>query len=227
MKIINLKYFLCILIVVICCIAKGQSIEISGLFNTTEIDDFKNSFGYSLGFGLKNDKHKQISFLFSHCIKDAYYDDIRVDESSNGPQYPTYYFYKINSQNQLFGLHLNFCYYWIENEKSNLGIGSSLSYYYFHYNQKKELTYYRPFPESFITHSVSESVYNRKNRIGLNVFVEFGIKSIFIKNLNLFSRINMGLLTYGPFEKRLGVWDYPWLTKWMTINLGLKYNIKL
>jgi hypothetical protein len=221
-----MKNLLTILFVISFCSSKGQSFELSGLFTTTEINDFKNAFGYDLGYNLKIINQNRISFNFSHSIKNAYYDDIKVDKESNGPQFPEYYFYQIDSENQRFGLHFNFCHYFIENDNSNLGIGSRLSYYFFVYNRKTELTHYRPYPDNFIQQTVSESVYNKKNQIGLDIFAEFEIKSVLAERLNLFSRINTGLITYGTFAHEDGGWDYPWLTKWLTINLGLRYDIK-
>jgi hypothetical protein len=222
----QMKNLLTILFVISFSSLTGQSFELSGLFTTTEINDFKNAFGYDLGYSLKNINQNRISFNFSHSIKNAYYDDIKVDKGSNGPQFPEYYFYQINSKNQRFGLHFNFCHYLIENDNSNLGIGSRLSYYFFVYNRKTELTHYRPYPDNFIQQTVSESVYNKKNQIGLDIFAEFEIKSVLVERLNLFSRINTGLITYGTFAHEDGGWDYPWLTKWLTINLGLRYDIK-
>jgi hypothetical protein len=221
-----MKNLLTILFVISFSSLTGQSFELSGLFTTTEINDFKNAFGYDLGYSLKNINQNRISFNFSHSIKNAYYDDIKVDKGSNGPQFPEYYFYQINSKNQRFGLHFNFCHYLIENDKSRLGIGSRLSYYFFVYNRKTELTHYRPYPDNFIQQTVSESVYNKKNQIGLDIFAEFEIKSVLAERINLFSRINTGLITYGTFAHEDGGWDYPWLTKWLTINLGLRYDIK-
>jgi len=220
------KILLIILFAISYCSLAGQSFELSGLFTTTEINDFKNTFGYDLGYSLKNDNQNRISFHFSHCIKDASYDDIKVDESSNGPQFPEYYFSQINSNNQRFGFHFNFCHYLIENDNSNLGIGSSLSYYFFSYNRKTELTHYRPYPDNFLQQTESESVYNKKNRIGLNLFAEFEIKSVVVDRLNLFTRLNTGLITYGTIAHEMGGWDYPWLTKWLTINFGLRYDFK-
>lgn len=204
----------------------GQSFELSGLFTTTEINDFKNTYGYNLGYSLENVNQNRISCHFTHCIKDASYDDIRVDESINGPQFPEYYFYQINSDNQRFGFHFNFCHYLIENDNSNLGIGTGLSYYFFSYDRKTELTHYRPYPDNFIQQSEFETTFNKKNKFGFDLFIDFEVKSVVLKKLNLFLRLNTGLITYGTFAHEMGGWDYPWLTKWLTINLGLRYDIK-
>ncbi len=222
----DLKNLLTILFAISYCSLTGQSFELSGLFTTTEINDFKNAFGYDLGYGLKNHNQNRISFHFTHCLKDALYNDINVDKESNGPQFPEYYFYKINSKNQRLGLHINFCHNLIENDNSSLGIGSGLSYYYFFYDRKTELTHYRPYPDNFIRQTVSESTYNKNNRIGLDIFIEFEIKSVVVERISLFSRINAGLITYGTFAHEMGGWDYPWLTKWLTVNFGLRYNLK-
>jgi len=221
-----LRNLLTILFAISYCSLTGQSFELTGLFTTTEINDFKNAFGYDLGYNFKNYNQNRISINFSHCIKDASYDDIKVDESSNGPQFPEYYFYKVNSDNQRIGFHFNFCHYLMENDNSSLGIGSRLSYYYFFYDRKTELTHYRPYPDNFIRQTTTESVYNKNNRIGLDIFIEFEIKSVVVERLNLFSRINTGLITYGTVAHEMGGWDYPWLTKWLTINLGVRYDIK-
>jgi len=204
----------------------GQSFELSGLFTTTEINDFKNTLGYDLGYHFKKYNQNKISIHFSHCIKDASYDEIKVDKSSNGPLFPEYYFYQISSDNQRFGFHFNFCHSLIDNDFTMLGIGSKLSYYYFTFHKETELTHYRPFPDNFIQQTESESVFDRKNKIGLDIFIEFEVKSVVVKRLNLFSRINTGLITYGTFAYEYGGWDYPWLTKWLTINLGIRYDIK-
>lgn len=208
------------------CFLTGQSIELSGLFTTTKINDFENTFGYDLGYNFKNINRNRISIHFSHCIKDASYDDIKIDESSNGSLFPEYYFYQINSDNQRIGFHFDICHSLIDNDFSMLGIGSSVSYYYFTFDRKTELIHYRPFPDNFFQQTESESIYNKKNRIGLDLFFEFEIKSVVVERLNLFSRLNTGLITYGTFAHEMGGWDYPWLTKWLTINLGLRYNIK-
>lgn len=96
----------------------------------------------------------------------------------------------------------------------------------FFYDRKKELTHYRPNPDNFIRQTTSESTYSKNNRIGLDIFIEYEIKSVVFKRLNLFSRTNAGLITYGTFAHEMGGWDYPWLTNWLTINIGLRYEIK-
>lgn len=204
----------------------AQSFELSGLFTTTGINDFKNVLGYDLGYGLKKINQNRISFHFTHCIKEASYDKIYIDEESNGHQFPEYYFSKINSKNQRLGLHLNFSHYLIENDNLSFGIGSGLSYYYFFYDRKTKLTHYRPFPDNFFQQTESELVYNRKNRIGLDLYVEFEIKSVVFERINLFSKLNTGLITYGTFAHEMGGWDYSWLTNWLTINFGLRYDFK-
>ena len=222
----KLRNLLTILFAISYCSLTGQSFELSGLFTTTEINDFKNTFGYDLGYNFKNFNKNRISINFSHCIKNASYDDIKVDESSHGPQFPEYYFYKVNSDNQRFGFHFSFYHSLIDNDFSKLGIGSKLSYYYFIFHKETELTYYRPFPDNFIQQTESKSIFDRKNKIGLDLFIEFEINSVVSERLNLFSRINTGLITYGTFAHEMGGWDYPWLTKWLTINLGLRYDFK-
>jgi len=114
----------------------------------------------------------------------------------------------------------------IENDNLFFGIGSGLSYYYFFYDRKTNLTHYRPFPDNFIQQAESESVYNKKNRIGLNFYVEFEIKSVVIEKLNLFSRLNTGLITYGTFAHQMGGFDSTWPTEWLTINFGLRYGLQ-
>lgn len=221
-----MKKLLTILFITSYCTLIGQSFELSGVFITTEINDFKNAFGYDLGYSFKNIHRNRMSIHFSHCFKDAFYDDIKVDKSTNGPLFPEYYFYQINSNNQRLGLLFNYEYCFIDNDFSMLGIGSSLSYYYFSFDKKTELTYYQPFPDNFIKQTKTESIYNRKNQIGLDLFLEFEIKSVVVKKLSLFSRLNAGLITYGTIAHEMGGWDDPWLTKWMTINFGLRYDLK-
>lgn len=221
----DLKNLLIILFALCFNSITGQSFEISGLFTTSELNDFKNTFGYDLGYNFKNNKRKQISIHLSHCIKNASYDETKIDKESNGPQYPEYYFYKINSQNQRLGLFCNFEYNLFDNDFSAFGIGSSLSYYFFTFDKKTELIYYRPFPDNFIQDTESESKYNKLNRIGVDLFIEFELKSVLVKKINIFSRLNAGLITYGTIALEKGGWDNPWLTKWFTINLGLSYDL--
>lgn len=221
-----MKNFFTIFLVISYCSLAGQSIELSGLFTTTEINDFKNSFGYDVGYNLKKIKQNRISLHVSHVIKNAAYDEIEIDKESNGPEFPEYYFYQMHSKNQRLGIHLNLCHYLIENNTINFGIGTQLSYYYFIYDKKTELIHYRPYPEYFFLTTVSESIINKRNRIGIDLFAEFEIKSAINKRLNLFSRINSGLITYGTFAHEMGGWDDPWLTKWFTLNAGIRYRIK-
>lgn len=221
-----MKYILIVLLSLSTCILTAQSIELSSLFTTSEINDYKNAFGYDLGFGEKRDNKNRFSFHFSHCIKNAHYDEIRIDKESNGPQFPSYYFSKINSKNQRFGVRLNVCHYVIEADNSALGFGSRFSYYWYFSDKQTETTYYHTLPIVSIHTSESQSHESAKNRIGLNLFTAFELKSIVDKNLNLFSKINIGLNTYGTFAKEDGGFDYPWLTKWLTLNLGVRYDFK-
>lgn len=221
-----MKFILTLLLSINYYLLFGQSFELSGLFTTTEINDFKNTFGYTFGYNFKKINKNQISINFSHCINKTSYDEIIVDESSNGPLFPEYYFDKINSDNQRFGFHFVFCRSLIDNDFSKLGIGSNLSYYFFMFDKKTERTHYRPLPDNFIQQKELKSAYHKKNRIGLNLFVEFEIKSILNKKINIFSRINTELITFGTFAHEMGGINDPWLTKWLTVNLGLRYKLK-
>lgn len=222
-----MKVLLTLLLSITYSLLYGQSFELSGLFTTTEINDFKNSFGYDFGYNFKKINKNQISINFSHCLNNASYDKIIVDESSNGPLFPEYYFDKINSDNQRFGFHFVFCRSLIDNDFSKLGMGSSLSCYFFMFDKKTERTHYRPLPDNFIQLTELKSSYHKENKIGLNLFVEFEIKSIVNKRINLFSRINTELITYGgTFARKMGGINDPWLTKWLTLNLGFRYKLK-
>lgn len=220
-----MKKVLIILLVVIYCPLFGQSFEKSALFTTTEIDDFKNTFGFNLGYNLKKHNNNQFSFHLSYAIKNAYYDDIKISKETYGSLYPEYYFNKISSLNQRVGAHFSYKRYLKDNDNSSFALGSSLSYYYFYYNKNTETTYYQPYPINFIKQYASESKYDKTNRVGLSLFAEFEIKSIVIDRLSLFSKINAEIITYGPFEHKMGGFNEPWITKWLTTSLGVRYDI--
>lgn len=57
-----MKNFLTILFAISYCFLAGQAFELSGFFTTTEINDFKNAFGYDASYVLKNTN--KIKFLF-------------------------------------------------------------------------------------------------------------------------------------------------------------------
>ncbi|NLL29347.1 MAG: hypothetical protein GX259_11210, partial [Bacteroidales bacterium] len=126
-----MKKLLVILLIVSCSSLFGQSFEESALFTTTEIDDFKNTFGFNLGYNLKKHNKNQFSFNLSYALKNAYYDDIKISKETNGPLFPEYYFNKISSLNQRAGVHFSYKRYLKDNDNSSFALGSSLSYYYF------------------------------------------------------------------------------------------------
>ncbi|MGM0650855.1 MAG: hypothetical protein ACQES1_10170 [Bacteroidota bacterium] len=221
-----MKYFFTILLVIGYCTITAQSIELSGLFTTNDNDDFKNAPGYGVGYNFKSFNNHRISIHLSHVIKNADYDKIRIDEFSMGPLYPVYYYDKIHSENQKLSFILSYGYTIFDNNKSMFLIGSNVSLNYFTFSQETFRTHYRPNPDNFINQRTFNSSFNKNNKIGLDLFYEFEIKSILIKRLNVFSRITTGIMTYGNFFQIDGGWYDPWLTKWLTLNLGLKYNFK-
>jgi len=159
-------------------------------------------------------------------MKHAIYDEIRKDEESNGPLFPEYYFNQFNSENIKYSLSLSFSKGLLSNESFLFFIGSSVSLNYFTFDKHCTTTHYRPYPDNFINISEFQSKYSKNNKIGLDLFAEFELKSFVAKKINVFSRINYGLMTYGTFARLDGGWNDPWLKSWLTINMGLKYYLK-
>jgi len=222
----DLKYLLTILIAISSCLLKGQSFELSGLFTTHDRYDFKNSLGYDIGFNFKDFNKNRISIHFSHVENKIFYDDIKIDESSAGHQNPEYYFDRISADNQKLSFNVSYGRNAIKRENSKLIVGADLSINYFKFYKETSRTHYRPSPDNYIGQSEFSSSYNKSNKIGLDFYIEFENETVAIKGLGLFSRLNFGLITYGRFYQLDGGWRDPWLSKWLTINLGLRYDFK-
>lgn len=219
-----MKYLLTILITIIYSSALGQGFELSGDFTTNSNNDFKNTPGYKVGYNFNSKTSNRLSIMFLHSIKTANYDDIKIDVSTNGPLLPEYYFDRIQSNNQKISLEFNYSYRLINNQYSSLLIGSELSLNYFIIEKKTERVYYRPF-DSFIKEYSYNSKYYKNNRIGLGLVLEFEIKSVIFNHLNIFSRLNPEIINYGRFVQLDGGWCDPWITGWININLGIRYNL--
>ena len=221
-----MKPILSAIFAIACYTLSAQSFELSGVFTTSGLNEFRNTFGTELGYNFGSKSNHYFSLQFSYCQKKAYYDDIWIDEESIGPLYPMYYFTEYTSKGKRFGIHFYYDYLLINNEKSALKIGTGLAYYNFYYYKEYELMHYRFWADTLIYQCSGSFYESKRNKIGVNLHLEFALKSVVFEKLDLFTRIKGEFISYGYWGGIEGVRSHPWLTEWVTVNLGVRYNFK-
>jgi len=213
-----------ILIVLYICplFIHGQSIEFSGLYSSTQAQEFVNTSGVEAGLSYDFLSRSRISLECCFTSKKTSYS-LNYPEIVSGSSIPDYYYFNmINSDCSKSSLKLFYGWKLINGSSSSLFIGPVISINYFSLNRNYNETFYNPTNSSVSRREYSKSETFRK-RFGKGLFVEFSCNSSIIKKLDLFSRFSFERINYDD-EIYLGTVNDPETISSYTVNIGVRYH---
>ncbi len=188
----------------------GQQIYIDGLYGRSSAKEFKNSWGYDLGYNYFSNKNR-FGISFKQYFYYTNYDDFYFSRT-----YGEWCFDKYEPQNMRMGVNLTYSYKLLENKNSNLFLGASagLNYYIFRGRYTRivgsDIGEFRCFNE-------------RINRYGLGVLLEYELKHIIWDRVSMSAKINP---EFTNFDRFLSMGGRYWFIGWANFSVGLKYQLQ-
>jgi hypothetical protein len=203
-------------LIIIFCFLNGvtaQEIEINGLFVSSTTKQFKNSFGYGLGFNKTFNKNR-FGVLCSYLCYKTYYDDIHSSTEDGVSKYIKEY----EPNNSRFKIELNYSYRLIMNPKSNFYLGSCINLNYF--NLKGE---YERIENVYISGGHFSYDNSVNNRFGMGLLMEYELKEFIGDRISSSIRIQPEITSFDEFGA-VGGYD-PWLIGWLNFYVSFKYKL--
>jgi len=214
-KIMTMKNTLLIIIGLLLITIKvsGQQIDISGLYSSSTTKEFKNSWGYDLGYNQFINKNR-FGISFRQYFYNNDYDDIYPSTEDGVSKYIKEY----NPHNRRIAINLTYSYCLIENEKSNLFLGVSIGLNYFKLNGS-----YTRIENGNISGGTFSYDYNKNNRIGFGFLIEYELKQIISDRISSSIKINPELTSFDQFGTMGGYSS--WMIGWLNFSIGFKYRL--
>ena len=191
----------------------GQQIDVSGLYAGSTTKMFKNNWGYDLGYNhfIGNSR---IGISFRQYFFNSMYDDIYTS-SDDGV---SIYIEEHDAKNKRMAINLIYSYRLIENENSSLYLGCSAGLNYYQLKGS-----YTRIANGDLSGGIFKYDYNKNNRLGLGLLIEYELKQIISDRFSTSIKINPELTAFDEFLTRGGY--SPWGIGWLNFSIVLKYKL--
>ena len=192
----------------------GQEIEFGGVFANSSSKDFKNSFGYTLGYDQVVKLKNRLGFSFSQYFYNTAYDDIYHPEYA--PE--SLSIEEIVPQNKRYTIKANYAFNLVNNPKSKFYFGPEIGLNYFMIKEQRDRI-----ANGTIEAGIFNSNYTINNRIGIGFLMEFQLDEVVAKNISTYLSINP---EFTSFEKMgtTGSPD-PFFIGWLNFKFGIRYKL--
>lgn len=191
----------------------SQQIDISGLYSSSTTKEFKNNWGYDIGYNHFY-RNNRFGISFRQYFYNTEYDDIYSSTEDGISKYIKEY----DPQNKRISVNFIYSYGVIENEKSNLFIGVSAGLNYYKLNGS-----YTRIENGSISGGDFTYDYYKNNRIGFGFLIEYELTQIISDRISTAIKVNPELTSFDEFGTVGGY--SPWMISWLNFSIGLKYRL--
>lgn len=191
----------------------SQQIDISGLYSSSTTQEFKNCWGYDLGYNHLINKNR-FGISFRQYFYNTVYDDIHISTADGVSKFIEEYYPK----NRRIAINLIYSYKLIENEKSNLYFGGNADFNYYRLQGEKQRI-----ENGYISGGTFEFDNRINNRLGFGILIEYEISEVISDRISTSIKINPEFTAYDEWGID-GGYD-PWLIGWLNFSIGLKYKL--
>lgn len=196
--------------------SNSQEVILSGQYSSSSSIKFKTNIGFEIGYN-QNIKRHNLGLFYSNQNNKSDYDYVNFSNIDGMTKYIRKYY----PYNKRGTINLIYAYNLIKNKKSNLKIGLLLGLNYYHLKG----SYYEIIidPQKNIKEERKNYDYNRNNKIGYGINIEYEIKEVVFKRISTFIRVTTELSFFEKYgcSYTTTLWD----VSWIDINWGIKYNL--
>ena len=192
----------------------GQEFELNGFYSSSTIKEYKNNWGYGLGYNHFLKKNR-FGISYSSYSYNTKYDDIHSSTVDGISKYILEY----TPNNSRIAINLIYSNKLIDNEKSNLYLGCfvGLNYYKLHGE-------YSRIANGLINEGNFFYDYSINNCFGLGILIEYEIEDIISDKITTSMKISPELTGFEEFGTSGGY--APWVIGWLNFQIGIKYKLK-
>jgi len=209
------KEILFLLISVFSISLSGQEVEVKGIYATSSLHEFKNSFGCGIGYNGFVKPKSRVGIFIEDLYNCFPYEYRRFSDSN-----PAYFMDRVRPNNHKIAAKISCSFRILNKSKSLLFIGPELGLILFIINEK-----YKEAEETsmgLVTNGYQYSNYSVKPAASVGFLLEYELKEIIAHKISVSVSLHPELSGFGRIGMK-GSPD-PALAGWLNAEFGFNYN---